>query len=64
MKRFYDILWLLCLFSAAYAVPLANTFTLEDTLVYDGLGSNSVTDIVQLNDSTFVRERERTFDKS
>jgi len=43
---------LLC--SVAFALPLATSYELSDTLTYDGLGSNGVTDIVQVNDSTFL----------
>jgi two component regulator with propeller domain len=33
---------------------LTYTFDLDTNLVYDGLGSNAITDIVQMNDSTFL----------
>ncbi|MCF7832244.1 MAG: hypothetical protein K9N05_01540, partial [Candidatus Marinimicrobia bacterium] len=48
------ILSILSLLTFALATPLANTYHLADTLVYEGLGSNAVTDIVQVNDSTFL----------
>jgi len=38
----------------ALSSPLVYTHELDTTLVYEGLGSNSVTDIVQMNDSTFL----------
>jgi len=44
----------LMLCSLAFALPMATSYELSDTLTYDGLGSNGVTDIVQVNDSTFL----------
>lgn len=38
----------------AVASPLVFTHELDTSLVYDGLGSNAITDIVQMNDSTFL----------
>ncbi|MDZ7821081.1 MAG: two-component regulator propeller domain-containing protein [Candidatus Marinimicrobia bacterium] len=38
----------------AFALPLAENYEPDTTLVYEGLGSNAVTDIVQVNDSTFL----------
>jgi len=48
------ILAIITLFTFALASPLAFTYELSDSLVYDGLGSNAITDIVQMNDSTFL----------
>lgn len=35
-----------------FALPHASSFVLSDTLVYEGLGSNAVTDILGVDDST------------
>lgn len=40
--------------SLAFALPFATSYNPDSTQVYEGIGSNSVTDIVQVNDSTFV----------
>jgi hypothetical protein len=53
MKKI-NIITLITFFTMAFASPLAHTYELADTLVYDGLGSNAITDIVQMNDSTFL----------
>jgi hypothetical protein len=44
---------LLAIVTLAFSAPLISSFDL-DSLTYEGLGSNSVTDIVQMNDSTFL----------
>ncbi|MDZ7797704.1 MAG: two-component regulator propeller domain-containing protein [Candidatus Marinimicrobia bacterium] len=49
-----SLISILLLTGIVLALPLATHYELADTLVYEGLGSNSVTDIVQLNDSTFL----------
>ncbi|MCK4529582.1 MAG: hypothetical protein KAU44_00225 [Candidatus Marinimicrobia bacterium] len=53
MKKI-NIITLITFFTMAFASPLAHTYELADTLVYEGLGSNAITDIVQMNDSTFL----------
>ena len=40
--------------SIAFAVPTTFSYEADSTKVYEGIGSNSVTDIVQVNDSTFL----------
>ena len=42
------------LFSITISAPLTYTLEIDSSLAYDGLGSNAVTDIVQVNDSTFL----------
>ncbi len=53
MKK-YLIAILISTFSIAFALPFAVAYEKDSTLVYDGIGSNAVTDIRQVNDSTFV----------
>ncbi|MEA3392921.1 MAG: hypothetical protein U9Q91_08075, partial [Candidatus Marinimicrobia bacterium] len=53
MKKI-NIITLITFITMAFASPLAHTYELADTLVYEGLGSNAITDIVQMNDSTFL----------
>ena len=52
MKKILILISLIYTF--AMSSPLVYTHELDTTLVYDGLGSNAVTDIVQVNDSTFL----------
>ncbi len=52
IKRLYILLIILSTF--AFSVPLATSYDLADTLVYEGLGSNAITDIVEVNDSIFL----------
>src|SRR6056297_58981 len=51
MKKIFYILF--AMLSSVYAVSLVNSFTFDDSLMYEGIGSNSVTDMVQLSDSLF-----------
>ncbi|MEA2076519.1 MAG: hypothetical protein U9O95_00695 [Candidatus Marinimicrobia bacterium] len=48
------ILALITFLTITMASPLTFTYELNDSLAYEGLGSNAVTDIVQVNDSTFL----------
>ena len=51
-KLIYTFLLFSC--SLAFAVPFAMSYEPDTNLVYDDIGSNSVTDIQQMNDSTFL----------
>ena len=53
MKKLSILIFILTA-SFALATPLANTYELDDSIAYEGLGSNAVTDIVQASDSTFI----------
>lgn len=44
---------LLITMTVLYAVPMIQTFTFDDSLMYEGIGSNSVTDMAQISDSVF-----------
>lgn len=52
IKKIYMLF--LCTFGVLLALPFAQTYQLRDTLVYEGLGSNAVTDIAMLDDSTLL----------
>ncbi|MDD3094630.1 MAG: hypothetical protein WC372_01235 [Candidatus Neomarinimicrobiota bacterium] len=52
LKRITALLSLCVVF--LFALPHAVTYQLSDTLVYEGLGSNAVTDILNVNDSTLL----------
>lgn len=62
---------LLVIISGLYALPMLQTFTFDDSLMYEGIGSNSVTDMAQISDSvfffstenglSFTRDRGETF---
>ncbi|MFA6617679.1 MAG: two-component regulator propeller domain-containing protein [Candidatus Neomarinimicrobiota bacterium] len=51
-KTLFILLVMSC--TIAFALPFARTYSPDSTKVYEGIGSNSVTDIRQVNDSTFV----------
>lgn len=52
MKKILLLTLILC--AVAFSSPLTFTLEIDDSLAYDGLGSNAVTDIVQVNDTTFL----------
>lgn len=52
MKKLFFLFILII--SIAFAAPSTFSLELDSTLVYDGLGSNAVTDIVQMDDTTFL----------
>ena len=47
------IITFIAFFTIVFGSPLALTYEVNDSLVYEGLGSNAVTDIVQMTYSTF-----------